>query len=112
MSDTREYPARPICGVGVVVFDCDRVLLIQRGAEPRRGEWSIPGGAVEIGETVREAAVREVAEECGIEVELRELVDVVDIIARDEDGRARYHYVVVDYWADWSNGALAAASDV
>ncbi len=110
--DIRQYPARPICGVGVIVFDGARVLLIQRGKEPRRGEWSIPGGAVELGERVREAAVREFLEECSAEIELRGLVDVVDLITRDEDGRVRYHYVVTDFWAEWQGGTLTAASDI
>jgi 8-oxo-dGTP diphosphatase len=110
--DNRSYPARPIPGVGVIAFKEDAVLLVQRGKEPRRGEWSIPGGAVEIGESLRAAAVREFAEECGGEIELREIVDAVDIITRDDAGRVKYHYVVVDFWAKWRGGTLAAASDV
>src|SRR5262245_22840423 len=109
---SREYPARPVPGVGVVAFKDESVLLIQRGKEPRRGEWSIPGGAVEVGESVREAALREFREECGGEIELRELIDVVDIFSRDENGRVRYHYIVVDYWAEWQAGDPVAGSDV
>lgn len=112
MADERAYPARPICGVGIIAFKDDAVLLIQRGNEPRRGEWSIPGGGVELGESLREAAVREFAEECSGEIELRELVDAVDIVHRDADGRVRYHYIVVDFWAEWRGGALTPASDV
>lgn len=112
MVDEREYPARPICGVGVIAFSDEAVLLIQRGKEPRRGEWSIPGGAVELGETLRDAAVREFSEECGGAIELRALVDAVDIFTRDADGRMRYHYIVVDFWAEWRGGELRAASDV
>ncbi len=108
----RIYPSRPIPGVGVIAFKGDSVLLVQRGNEPRRGEWSIPGGAVELGEPVRDAAVREFGEECGGEIDLRDVVDVVDIVDRDAEGRVRYHYVVTDFWAKWRGGQLAPASDV
>jgi len=109
---SREYPPHPVPGVGVIAFRDQSVLLIRRGKEPRRGEWSIPGGGVEVGEEVRAAALREFREECGGEIELRDLVDVVDIFSRDEDGRVRYHYVVADFWAEWRGGAAQAASDV
>lgn len=112
MSDSREYPARPIPGVGVIAFQGENFLLIQRGKPPRAGEWSIPGGAVELGEAVRDAALREFAEECGGEIELRDLVDAVDIFWEDDDGRLKYHYVVIDYWAEWRGGELQAKSDV
>jgi 8-oxo-dGTP diphosphatase len=112
MRNDRAYPARPICGVGVVAFQDDAVVLIRRGKEPRRGEWSIPGGAVELGEEIKVAAVREFEEECGGRIKLRDLVDAVDIIARDQEGRVSYHYVVVDFWAEWEGGVLAPASDV
>ncbi len=112
MADNRAYPARPICGVGVIAFKDDWVLLVQRGNEPRRGEWSIPGGAVELGEPLREAAAREFAEECSGEIELQDLVDAVDIMTRDEAGRVKYHYIVVDFWAKWRGGTLRPASDV
>ncbi|HZQ06268.1 MAG TPA: NUDIX hydrolase [Anaerolineae bacterium] len=109
---SREYPLHPIPGVGVIAFKDNTVLLVQRGKEPRRGEWSIPGGAVEVGETVREAALREFAEECGGDIELRDLVDVVDIFGRDDENKIRYHYIVADYWAEWRGGELYASSDV
>lgn len=109
---SREYPAFPIPGVGVIAFYGDAVLLVQRGKEPRRGEWSIPGGAVEVDETTRDAARREFGEECGGEIELRDLVDVVDLIMRDEAGRVQYHYVLVDYWGEWKGAGLKAGSDV
>jgi 8-oxo-dGTP diphosphatase len=112
MTDNREYPTRPICGVGVIAFREDAGVLIRRGKQPRRGEWSIPGGAVELGESIREAAVREFEEECGGKILLRDLVDAVDIITRDEQGRVSYHYVVADFWAEWEGGALGPASDV
>ncbi len=109
---SREYPAHPIPGVGVIAFNDDKFLLIQRGKPPRAGEWSIPGGAVELGETVRDAALREFAEECGGEIELRDLVDAIDIFWQDDAGKLQYHYVVIDYWAEWRGGDLRASSDV
>ena len=111
MSDDRTYPERPIVGVGVVVFRGGDVLLIKRAKPPVSDRWSIPGGAQEIGETVREAARREVAEETGVEIEIVGLVDVVDGITRDPDGRARYHYTLVDFAARWLSGEARAASD-
>ena len=111
VSDDRSYPERPIVGVGVVVFRGDEVLLIKRAKPPVSDRWSIPGGAQEIGETVREAARREVAEETGVEIEIVGLVDVVDGITRDPDGRARYHYTLVDFAARWLSGEALAASD-
>jgi 8-oxo-dGTP diphosphatase len=112
VSDERIYPSRPICGVGVIAFWNDEVLLIRRGKEPRRGEWSIPGGAVELGESLREAATREFTEECGGNIKLGELVDAVDIITKDQDGRVEFHFVVVDFWAEWQSGTLTPGSDV
>ena len=112
MTDSRKYPARPIPGVGVVVRKEDRVLIIQRGNAPGRGEWGLPGGALEIGETWRDAAVREVREECGIEIALGDILDAVDIIVRDDDGRAQYHYALVDFAATYVSGELRAATDV
>jgi ADP-ribose pyrophosphatase YjhB (NUDIX family) len=109
---SREYPAFPIPGVGIVCFKGDAVLLVRRGKEPRRGEWSIPGGAVEVDETTRDAAVREFGEECGGSIALRDLVDVVDLISRDDDGRVKYHYVLIDFWAEWLGGELKASDDV
>lgn len=110
--DSREYPSRPIPGVGVIAFNDNQLLLIRRGKPPRRGEWSIPGGAVELGEAVRDAAVREFSEECGGAIQLRDVVDVVDIFWQDEHGKLQYHYVVVDFWAEWRGGEVKAQSDV
>ena len=95
----REYPSRPIVGVGVLVKRADRVLLVRRRFDPGRGKWSIPGGLVELGETVRDAALREVYEETGLNVRLDRLLGVVDYIERDERGRVRFHYVLVDFLA-------------
>lgn len=111
MDSDRLYPHRPIVGIGVVVFRGDEVLLIKRGKPPVSDRWSIPGGAQEIGETVREAALREVAEETGIEIEIVGLIDVVDGITRDAEGRAKYHYTLVDFAALWVSGEARAASD-
>lgn len=110
---SRRYPSRPILGVGgVIVQDDGRVVLVKRKHEPSAGTWSLPGGAVEIGETAREAAAREVREETGLVVEVGPIVDVVDRILVEEDGRVGYHFVVVDYLCRRSGGEIAAASDV
>jgi ADP-ribose pyrophosphatase YjhB (NUDIX family) len=111
MSESREYPARPIAAVGAIVRKGDAILLIRRGKPPGRGDWVIPGGAVEIGETWRDAARREVREECGIEVELGAIVEAVDMITRDDAGRVQYHYAIVDFAATYRGGELRAASD-
>jgi 8-oxo-dGTP diphosphatase len=112
MSDSREYPSRPICGVGAVVRRDDAVLLILRGNPPRRGDWSLPGGAVELGETLREAAQREVREECGIEITVTELLDTFEFFQRDDVGCLQYHYVIIDFAAEYVSGEVHAASDV
>lgn len=93
----RKYPAQPILGVGGLIFRGDDVLLIRRGKEPGYGQWSIPGGAVMLGETLREAVVREIREETHLEVEVVGLVKVLDRIFRDSAGRVAYHYVLADF---------------
>ncbi|HEX5234888.1 MAG TPA: NUDIX hydrolase [Silvibacterium sp.] len=108
---TREYPERPIVGVGAVIFDRDRVLLVQRGHAPMQGEWSLPGGALELGETLEEGVKREVQEETGLIVEPMGMVAVFDRIARDDAGRVQFHYVLVDYLCRISGGSAACASD-
>jgi len=112
MTESREYPSRPIPGVGVVVRKDDAVLLIRRGNPPRRGDWGIPGGAVELGETWRAAATREMREECGIEIELGDVIDAIDLLQPDDDGRTQYHYALVDFGAVYISGDVRAASDV
>jgi len=107
----REYPARPIVGVGAVVLDGTRVLLVKRGHEPLKGEWSLPGGAVELGETLEKAIVREVREETGLDVDLGPMVDVLDQLRYDSDGRVKYHYVLIDFLCRPSSGVLCCASD-
>ena len=108
---TRLYPKRPIVGVGVVVLRGDRVLLVRRAKQPRQGEWSLPGGAQELGETVFEAGRREVLEETGVTVEVRGLLDVVDSIQSDDRERIRYHFTLVDVLAVWISGEARAADD-
>lgn len=107
----RHYPERPFVGVGAVVWRDDRVLLIRRGRPPRKGQWSIPGGVQRLGETVFQAARREVREETGIEVTVVDVVAVVDSIQRDDEERVRYHYTLVDVLAEWRAGEAAARDD-
>jgi len=106
----REYPSAPIVGVGAVVVDQDRVLLVRRGREPLKGRWSLPGGALELGESLEDGVVREVEEETGLRVEPVELIELLDRIHR-EDERVRYHYVIADYLCRATGGELQAASD-
>ncbi len=107
----REYPDRPIVGVGGVVLDGDRVLLVRRAHEPLKGEWSIPGGAVELGETLAVACAREIREETGLEVDVGPVVDVFDRIRLDAAGKPIYHYVLVDFVCRPAGGTLVCASD-
>src|SRR5579862_6341980 len=93
----RTYPERPIVGVGAVILDSGRVLLVKRAHEPLKGEWSLPGGAVDVGETLEAAVAREILEETGLMVDVGPLVEVVQRITRDADGRIEYHFVIVDY---------------
>ena len=107
----REYPKRPLVGVGGVVIDRDRALLIRRGSEPLKGEWSIPGGMLELGEELAEGVRRELQEETGLDVEPLECLLVFDRIMRDGE-RVKYHYVIVDYLCRRKRGRLCPASDV
>ncbi len=108
---SREYPPYPIVGVGAIVWRDYQILLVRRGTPPRAGQWSLPGGRQELGETVAEAAKREVAEETGLTVEVTGIVTAVDLIERDEHGRVRYHYVLIDLNAEWVAGEPVAADD-
>ena len=115
MSSRREYPDRPIPGVGAVVLRKAEgrveVLLVRRGTEPMMGSWTLPGGAIELGETVGEACVRELMEETGLSVEPVAEVEAFDIIHRDAAGRVQYHYVIVDMLCRVSAGEICAGSD-
>ncbi|MSP51805.1 MAG: NUDIX domain-containing protein [Alphaproteobacteria bacterium] len=107
----RSYPQRPFVGVGAVIFKESSVLLIKRGRPPRQGQWSLPGGLQHLGETVFETARREIKEETGLDISPNGLVEVVDSITRDDDGRVRYHYTLVDIWAEWRSGEVTAGDD-
>jgi mutator protein MutT len=107
----REYPDSPLVGVGAIIIEQDRVVLVKRAHPPLQGEWSIPGGALEMGETLRQAVAREALEETGLVVEVGELLGVYDRILRDADGRIRYHYVLVDFLCRRIAGELKAAAD-
>lgn len=108
---SREYPSHPRVGVGAVILDGRRVLLVKRGGQPSAGKWSLPGGLVDLGETTVEAIAREVAEECGLQIRIAGLAGIVDRVVRDDAGRVRYHYVLVDYLAYPDAGIAVAGSD-
>jgi 8-oxo-dGTP diphosphatase len=121
MASSREYPERPLVGVGGVVIDKGRALLIRRASEPLRGEWSIPGGMLELGETLEEGVARELLEETGLQVRVLELIEVFERIVYSLNGegaggedpkRPRFHYVIADYLCERISGNHAAASDV
>ena len=107
----REYPDQPFVGVGAIIIENERVALIKRGQAPLLGEWSIPGGVLEVGELLREAAVREAREETGLTVETGELLGVYDRVLRDAAGRTMYHYVLVDFLCRRTAGEAVAAGD-
>jgi 8-oxo-dGTP diphosphatase len=107
----REFPELPLVGVGAIIIEGDRVLLVKRAHPPIQGQWSIPGGVLEVGEMVREAAVREAREETGLMVEPGELLGVYDRILRDPEQRVQYHYVLIDFLCRPVGGELLAASD-
>lgn len=109
---SRMYPSRPLVGVGVLIRDGERFLLVKRASEPSKGLWSIPGGLVELGEKAEEAARREVMEETGLDVEIEKLLEVIDNIVRDDEGRVLYHYIIVDFLGHPVGGELKATSDV
>jgi 8-oxo-dGTP diphosphatase len=107
----REFPEVPLVGVGAIIIEDARVVLVKRGHPPLQAEWSIPGGVLEVGELVREAAIREAREETGLTVEAGELLGVYDRVLRDADKRVQYHYVLIDFLCRRVAGDLAAASD-
>jgi 8-oxo-dGTP diphosphatase len=108
----REYPERPLVGVGGVVIRDGRVLLIRRGGPPLEGEWSLPGGMLELSETLEEGVLRELLEETGMQVRVLGLVEVFERIIRDDSGRTKYHFVIADYLCEALSGEARAASDV
>ncbi len=108
----RAYPEQPIIGVGAVIVHQGRVLLVRRATEPLKGEWSVPGGALELGEKLRDGVRREVREETGLEVEPGEVLEVFDSLFPDAEGRTQYHYVLIDYLCRLLGGEAVAASDV
>ncbi len=108
---SREYPPRPIVGVGGVALVDGRIVLIKRRFEPLAGRWSLPGGALEVGETLQEGLVREMKEETGLDVEVGPILDLFDRMTRDEEGRVRFHYVLADYLCRRVGGTLGAGSD-
>jgi len=104
MSDDRTYPARPIIGVGALVWRDGKILLVKRGKAPAKGEWSLPGGAQELGETVEETARREVREETGCEIGALTFLGAFDSIERDDQGKVLYHFTLVDFETEWVSG--------
>jgi 8-oxo-dGTP diphosphatase len=108
----RRYPERPLVGVGAIILRNDQVLLVQRGREPSYGKWSIPGGLVELGESLQTAVMREVREEVGLEVQVRDLVVALDRVLLDQAGKIEYHYILLDFLCECSEGEPAPASDV
>ena len=111
-NDGRWYPENAMVGVAVVIFRDGQVLMAKRGKEPSKGKWSIPGGKLELGETIYEAAEREVFEECSVEIDVGNVIDAYDIIIRDDDGRVKYHFVDVYFTAKYLSGEAIAQSDV
>ncbi len=112
MADARTYPAHPRVGVGAVVFDpMQRVLLVQRGQPPDQDQWGLPGGMLQLGETLQEGLHREIWEECHIRIEIVDLISVYEPIIRDQTEQVVYHYVVLDYLCRWQAGELHPGDD-
>jgi 8-oxo-dGTP diphosphatase len=112
LEDDRRYPKRPLVGVGALIFDGARILMAQRGKEPLKGWWSLPGGALECGELLADAVRREVLEETGLEIEPVRVFEIFERIMRDSAGTPEYHYVLIDYVCRITGGNLCAGSDV
>ena len=107
----KEYPERPVVGVGAIILEGGKILLEKRKSTPGEGKWAVPGGLVELGETVEQTVIREVKEETGLDVASPQLVDVVDYISLDEKGAVKYHFIILDYFVTVKGGELKAASD-
>jgi ADP-ribose pyrophosphatase YjhB (NUDIX family) len=112
VTDTRKYPDRPYVGVGAVIVRDGQVLIVKRKYDPLAGQWSLPGGGVELGETLEASVAREMLEETGLDIEIGPVIEVFDRITRDERGEVRYHFVLVDYLCWPIGGELHASSDV
>ena len=112
MNDDRRYPKRPLIGVGALIFERGRILMAQRGKAPLKGWWSLPGGALEVGESLDCAIRREVREETGLEIEPLGVFEIFERIMRDDAGAAEYHYVLIDYICRVTGGTLRAGDDV
>jgi len=110
--ESRRYPTRPFLGVGALIFDNGQILVVERGTEPLKGYWSLPGGIVEAGEKLEDAIRREVREETGLEIEPLSVFEIFERIMSDAEGRAEYHYVLIDYLCRVTGGHLEAATDV
>jgi mutator protein MutT len=108
---SRQYPKKPVVGVGAIILNGDQILLEKRKNPPGKGKWSVPGGLVDLGETAEEAVIREVKEETGLEVYDPRLVDVVNYISLSEKGAVMYHYVIIDYIVTSQGGKPHASSD-
>jgi 8-oxo-dGTP diphosphatase len=108
----REYPSQPIVGVGAIIVQEGKILLAKRGSEPGKGKWSVPGGLVELGEKLGKAVVREVKEETSLDVEVIRLIDAIDNIIPDSNGKLRFHFVILDYLTKLKGGTLQSSSDV
>lgn len=111
MTDKRDYPERPLVGVGAVIIDGGRAVVVRRAREPLRGEWSVPGGVLELGETLRQCCAREAVEETGLVVEPGPVLEVFDRILPDREGRTQYHYVLIDFLCRPVAGELRAGGD-
>ena len=110
-NDDRRFPLYPRVGVGIVLVNGDKVLLIRRGHEPAKGEWSVPGGLVNLGETIEQAAARELMEECGIKAEFHKQIDIFEYIEQTQDNNIKYHFVVIELLASYIGGHVKASSD-
>jgi 8-oxo-dGTP diphosphatase len=108
----REYSIYPRVGVGVVVKRDNHVLLVKRNQQPNKGRWTVPGGLIELGETLRQAIHREIEEECNIQITIEKFIDTFEYIETDHDNRVKYHYVILEYLAHYSTGKLTAKSDI
>ncbi|MCD6241607.1 NUDIX hydrolase [Candidatus Bathyarchaeota archaeon] len=107
----KEYPKHPMVGVGAIIVRNGKILIVKRKSEPGKGRWSVPGGLVELGETVGQTVVREVKEECNLNVEVDRLIDVVDSLTKDEEGNIKYHFVILDFFVKLKGGELKAGDD-